>query len=197
MNMHQMPGILPFDGEVYYVQEFISKPEQESLFIALEHDIKWASDMVKIYGKTIQTSRKMAWYGDEGLSYTYSGIERIALPWHKDLFPLKEKIETFTSHCFNSCLLNRYIDGSQGMGWHSDDEPTLGNPNTIASISLGAERKFCFRHKRSKEKVELQLHSGGLLIMTGLTQKNWHHALPKSLRVKEPRINLTFRKILR
>ena len=195
MSGLQHSSILPFEGEVYYIPEFLSKREQEELFHVLEHDIEWASDTVKMYGKTIQTARKMAWYGDEGLSYTYSGIERIAKPWQKDLFRLKEKIEIYTSQYFNSCLLNRYLDGTQGMGWHSDDEPTLGNPNTICSVSLGAERRFCFRHKQTKEKIELSLLPGSLLIMTGFTQRNWHHALPKSLRVKEPRINLTFRKI--
>ena len=196
MNRFQTTNILPFDGEVYYLPGFLPLAEQLKALQALEKEIGWTSDSVKMYGKTIQTSRKMAWYGEKGLSYTYSGIERKAMPWQQDLLVIKEKIEQLVEHRFNSCLLNRYADGSEGMGWHSDDEPMLGNPNTIASVSLGAERKFCFRHKKTKDKIELYLASGSLLLMTGFTQKNWQHTLPKSLRMKGLRINLTYRAIL-
>jgi alkylated DNA repair dioxygenase AlkB len=117
------------------------------------------------------------------------------LEWTKELYELKEIVEKYAGTKFNSCLLNLYHNGNEGMGWHSDDEKPLGKSNTIASLSFGAERKFSFKHKQTKQIVSLVLEHGSLLVMTGTTQSNWLHSLPKSKNITQPRINLTFRTI--
>jgi alkylated DNA repair dioxygenase AlkB len=129
--------------------------------------------------------------------YTYSNITKQALPWTKELSGLKQMVEELAGTTFNSCLLNLYHNGEEGMGWHSDDEDSLGKNNTIASLSIGAERKFLFKHKQSKQTVSLVLEHGSLLIMRDATQANWLHSLIKSKSVTQPRINLTFRTIVR
>jgi alkylated DNA repair dioxygenase AlkB len=148
-----------------------------------------------IYGKHLVTSRKVAWYGDHNFSYTYSGTTKRALLWTKELLDLKKIVERYSGVTFNSCLLNLYHNGSEGMAWHSDDEKALGKNTNIASLSFGAERKFSFKHKRTKESVSLVLESGSLLMMKGSTQSHWMHRLPPTTKVSRPRINLTFRTI--
>jgi alkylated DNA repair dioxygenase AlkB len=147
------------------------------------------------FGKNITTKRKVAWYGDSVYLYTYSNTTKRASAWTKDLFELKQIVEKYAETKFNSCLLNLYHNGNEGMGWHSDDEKPLGKNNTIASLSFGAERKFSFKHKQTKQTVSLVLEHGSLLIMKGATQSNWLHSLPKSKNMTQPRINLTFRSI--
>lgn len=149
-----------------------------------------------IFGKRIVTKRKTAWYAAEEYEYTYSKITRKARLWTPELVELKELIEEVTGREFNSCLLNLYHSGEEGMSWHSDAEAELGKEPAIASLSLGAERKFLLKHKRTKEKISLPLQNGSLLLMAGQTQKNWLHSLPKTKKVQAPRINLTFRKIV-
>ncbi|MEY4484578.1 MAG: hypothetical protein RL693_2030, partial [Verrucomicrobiota bacterium] len=129
-------------------------------------------------------------------SYTYSGTTKQALVWTEELRELKVLVEKFSGTSFNSCLLNLYHDGDEGMAWHSDDEKSLGRNTTIASLSFGAERKFCFKHKRTQQTVSLMLESGSLLVMKDATQSYWLHRLPKSAKIKTPRINLTFRTIV-
>jgi alkylated DNA repair dioxygenase AlkB len=129
--------------------------------------------------------------------YTYSNTTKQALAWTKELSCLKQIAEELAGTKFNSCLLNLYHNGDEGMGWHSDDEESLGKNNTIASLSLGAERKFLFKHKQTKQTVSLVLEHGSLLIMKDSTQANWSHSLPKSKNVTQPRINLTFRTIVK
>lgn len=146
-----------------------------------------------MFGKEIITEREVAWYGDEPSAYTYSGTTRQALPWTHALLLLKKLVERTTNRTYNSCLLNYYPNGNQGMGWHSDDEPEMHHQSGIASVSLGAERKFVFKHKKQPQKVELMLASGSLLLMEGATQTHWLHSLPKSRKIASPRINLTFR----
>jgi alkylated DNA repair dioxygenase AlkB len=159
-------------------------------------NILWKNDEVVIFGKHIVTKRKAAWYGDSDYSYTYSNTTKQALAWTKELSYLKQIVEELAGAKFNSCLLNLYHNGNEGMGWHSDDEKSLGTNNTIASLSFGAERKFLFKHKQTKQTVSLVLEHGSLLIMRDATQANWLHSLPKSKDVTRPRINLTFRTIL-
>jgi len=149
-----------------------------------------------MFGKRIITKRKVAWYGDQPYKYSYSKSTKTALPWTKGLQSIKLTVESLTHNSYNSCLLNLYHDGSEGMGWHSDDEPELLEDGAIASISLGAERKFIFRHKETKEKIELFLHSGSVLLMSGACQRRWLHRLPPTKKVHRPRINLTFRTIV-
>ena len=137
----------------------------------------------------------MAWYGDTDFEYTYSKITKRALPWTAELVALKKIIEKKTGEKFNSCLLNLYHNGDEGMAWHSDAEKVLKKNGAIASLSLGAERKFTFKHKETKETISLILENGSLLVMKGSTQTSWLHRLPPTKLISKPRINLTFRSI--
>src|SRR5690606_37562401 len=155
--------------------------------------IEWKNDEVKIFGKHHITKRKIAWYGDSDYEYSYSNTAKRALPWTKQLLEIKSVIEKITNISYNSCLLNLYHSGDEGVSWHSDNEKALGPEPAIASVSLGAERKFVLKHKATKESVSIQLESGSLLLMKGLTQAHWLHSLPKTKKVPDMRINLTFR----
>ena len=188
-------NLLPCDGVVIHHGEVLPPPEADRLFVVLTDDVPWQHDEVVLYGRHITTARQMAWYGDEGAAYTYSGITRRPQAWTPDLLALKIIVEQISGAVFNSCLLNFYADGTQGMGWHSDDEKMLGRDPTIASVSLGAARRFCFKHRVTGVKTETLLDHGSLLVMSGSTQHHWLHSLPKAARVTHPRINLTFRLI--
>lgn len=187
-------NLLPCDGVVHYLGPVMQADEAANYYEALSSSVPWAHDEVVIFGKRIVTSRKVAWFGE--VPYSYSGTTKEALPWSDDLQRLKATIEERSGTTFNSCLLNLYHDGNEGMGWHSDDERSIERHSCIASVSLGAERKFSFKHKRSGETVSVMLETGSLLLMKGETQTHWLHSLPKSKRVKEPRINLTFRRMV-
>lgn len=189
-------SLLPRDGEVSLC-DFLPAPQASELLLALRTAVPWQRDTVRMYGKVITTRREMAWYGDPGCAYSYSGIRREPLPWIAELRQLRHALEHHTRQQFNSCLLNLYHDGSEGMSWHSDDEPELGPNPTIASISLGAPRRFLFRHRRDAETVEVLLTHGSLLIMSGATQHAWRHSVPPMRKEKAERLNLTFRKIIR
>ena len=186
-------NLLPCDGTVNYFGPILSLADTRRYYETLLHGIPWKNDQAVIFGKLIITARKVAWYGDSDFSYTYSGTTKQALTWTPELAALKATVERHTGTIFNSCLLNLYHNGDEGMGWHSDDEKSLGKDSTIASVSLGAAREFRFKHKRTAEKVSVLLASGSLLVMQGTTQSHWLHTLPKSKKVIHPRINLTFR----
>ena len=186
-------NLLPCDGTVNYYGRILSAVEACRYYEALFQTVPWKNDEAVIFGKHIVTARKVAWYGDADYSYTYSGTTKQALVWTKELRALKAIVEKLTAAKFNSCLLNLYHDGNEGMAWHSDDESSLVKNSTIASLSFGAERKFCFKHKQTQQAVSLSLETGSLLVMKDATQTYWRHALPKSKRIKTPRINLTFR----
>ena len=192
-------NLLPCDGIVNDYGQLLSACEADALFATLLAEVPWRHDEVRLFGRHITTARQVAWYGDSALTYTYSGITRTALPWHPAVLAVKTRIEetlrATSPATFNSCLLNHYADGAQGMAWHSDDEAELGAAPLIASLSLGAARKFAFKHKTHGEKRELFLHHGQLIVMRGTTQSHWLHAVMKSTRVKTPRISLTFRTI--
>jgi alkylated DNA repair dioxygenase AlkB len=188
-------NILIKDGTVNYYGKILSSEEANQYFDLLMQNIPWEKDEVIIFGKHIATKRKVAWYGDSEYLYTYSNTTKRALAWTKELSELKQIVEELAGIKFNSCLLNLYHNGNEGMGWHSDDEKPLGKNNTIASLSFGAERKFSFKHKQTKQTVSLVLEHGSLLIMKDATQRNWLHSLPKSKNITQPRINLTFRTI--
>jgi len=187
------PNLLPSDGEAIYYGKILPQQEAEHYCETLLQTIPWKNDEAVIFGKHILTKRKVAWYGDSEYSYTYSNITKQALTWTQELLALKTLVEEITESSYNSCLLNLYHDGSEGMAWHSDDEKTLGKNAAIASLTFGAERKFAFKHKQTKETVSLVLESGSLLVMKGATQANWLHRLPPTKKISEPRINLTFR----
>ncbi len=186
-------NILPFDGEANYFGSIFSHQETEHYLKHLLDTIKWQNDQLIIYGKHITTKRKVAWYGDSNYAYTYSHATKHALDWTEDLTNLKSIVEELTNSNFNSCLLNLYHNGDEGVSWHSDDEETLGYNPTIASLTFGAERKFSLKHKTSKQTVSLTLETGSLFVMKGTTQSNWAHCLPKMKSITTPRINLTFR----
>jgi alkylated DNA repair dioxygenase AlkB len=186
-------NLLPHDGEVYCHQNFLTFNEAKFYFDNLLAEIAWQQDEVIMFGKKITTSRKVAWYATENIPYTYSKTTKQSLPFISSLATLLQKIEATTNAKFNACLLNLYHNGNEGMGWHADDEKPIVTNSCIASLSLGAQRKFAFKHKSDGKKIELQLHNGSLLSMQGATQQNWLHQLPKTTKVLQPRINLTFR----
>jgi alkylated DNA repair dioxygenase AlkB len=186
-------NLLPFDGTVIYYGKVMDSAKAKHYMNALMDTIAWKNDEAVIFGKHIITKRKVAWYADHNYSYTYSNTTRHALPWTAEMLKLKALVEGLTGTVFNSCLLNLYHTGEEGMAWHSDDEKALGKDSTIASLSFGAERKFSLKHRISKETRSLMLEPGSLLVMQGTTQTHWLHSLPKSTRVKTPRVNLTFR----
>jgi alkylated DNA repair dioxygenase AlkB len=189
-------NLLPNDGTVYYYGKILNSKSASQIFDLLMKNILWKNDEVIIFGKHLITKRKAAWYGDSNYLYTYSNSTKQALPWTEELSWLRQIIKELIGTKFNSCLLNLYHNGNEGMGWHSDDEKSLGMNNTIASLSLGAERKFLFKHKQTKQIVSLVLEHGSLLVMKDATQSNWLHSLPKSKDVNDSRISLTFRTIL-
>jgi alkylated DNA repair dioxygenase AlkB len=197
LHKDKVRNILHTDGTVNYYGKVLSSKEADQYFVLLMQNILWKNDEVVIFGRHFVTKRKAAWYGDSDYLYTYSNTTKQALTWTKELSDLKQIVEEIAEVKFNSCLLNLYHTGNEGMGWHSDDEISLGKNNTIASLSLGAERKFLFKHKQTKQTASLVLEHGSLLIMKDSTQTNWLHSLPKSKSIARPRINLTFRKILR
>ncbi|MFT3909556.1 MAG: alpha-ketoglutarate-dependent dioxygenase AlkB [Ferruginibacter sp.] len=186
-------NLLPNDGIVNYYGTILSHKEANHYFDVLMKTIEWKNDEAVIFGRHIITKRKVAWYADKKYFYTYSNITKEALSWTKELLALKKMAEEKTGETYNSCLLNLYHDGAEGMAYHSDDEKTLGKDSAIASFSFGAERKFSFKHKRTKETVSLVLENGSLLVMKGATQTNWLHRLPPTTKIKTARINLTFR----
>lgn len=195
MNLFPQQNLLPREGEVYYFGRIMSAAEADEHFEQLLNSIDWRQDEVIIFGKRIVTKRKTGWYGEEEFDYTYSKITRRAKLWTPQLLQLKQLVQKETGLEFNSCLLNLYHSGEEGMSWHSDAEAELGKQPAIASVSLGAQRKFMLKHKTSGEKVSLQLETGSLLLMQGETQRYWLHSLPKTKKVQAPRINLTFRSI--
>ncbi|MGV3762061.1 alpha-ketoglutarate-dependent dioxygenase AlkB family protein [Parapedobacter sp.] len=187
---------LPYDGTVHYYGRLLSKAQADHYLARLLETIEWRNDEAVIFGKKIITKRKVAWYGNAPYEYTYSNTTKRALHWTADLLELKALLEKATGERFNSCLLNLYHSGEEGMAWHSDGETDLQKDGTIGSLSFGAERKFAFKHKQSKEKVALVLEHGSLLVMKDATQTHWLHRLPPTKKISVPRVNLTFRSMV-
>lgn len=196
-SIAQPDNTLPKDGVVKYYGALISLASADDYFNCLLTTIEWKNDEAVIYGKRIITKRKVAWHADQPFEYTYSKTTKRARPWTNELIQLKGLVEKRAGKKFNSCLLNLYHDGSEGMAWHSDGEKDLKKNGAIGSLSFGAERKFSFKHKATKETVSLVLEHGSLLVMEGTTQTYWQHRLPPTKKVTKPRINLTFRTIVR
>ena len=185
--------IINKDGLATYFGPIITIEENTKLFKKLTEDIEWKNEVGIMFGKEFITKRKVAFYADKEIEYTYSSKTKKGLPWNAELLKIKTIIESYTNAKYNACLLNLYHDGEESMGWHSDDEKEIVTNSSIASLSIGIDRKFSFKHKITKEKIDLLLEGGSLLEMKGTIQKNWWHALPKSKKVILPRINLTFR----
>lgn len=193
----RMRQIIDQDGYVYLVEQYLPQDIANSYCQRLRQDIQWHHEHYKIYGKDVAAPRLIAWYGDSHAAYTYSGITHSPLPWLPLLIEIKNNIEQFTRHEFNSVLCNLYRNGQDSMGWHADKEPELGKNPCIVSLSLGEERLFKLRHNKSKQTVDIVLSNGSLLLMGGELQYHWRHAVPKTQKPKSERINLTFRNIIR
>lgn len=189
-------NLLPADGEVYYYGKIFADHLATQYLETLLGTITWKNDEAVIFGKHIITKRKAAWYGDEEYEYTYSNTTKRALKWTKELLAIKQLVEDKSQIKYNSCLLNLYHTGDEGMSWHSDDEKSLGKNTSIASVSFGGERKFMLKHKVEKTTISIILEHGSLLVMKGATQSNWLHSLPKTKKIGTPRVNLTFRTIV-
>jgi alkylated DNA repair dioxygenase AlkB len=195
-NIDETKNYLPYDGEVNYYGAIFNRRQADHYFDVLMSNIEWRNDEAIIMGKHIITKRKVAWYGEKPFEYTYSKTTKRALPWTAALLELKTIIEQRTGDTFNSCLLNLYHSGEEGMAWHSDGEKDLKKNGAIGSLSFGAERKFAFKHKRTSEVVPIILEHGSLLVMKGTTQTHWLHRLPPTKKILQPRVNLTFRTIV-
>lgn len=195
-SVNQDQNHLPQDGEVFYYGKVFSVDLADEYYEQLLHEIEWQFDQAVIFGKTIQTKRKVAWYAEQSFSYRYSGTTKTALPWTETLKKIKSRIEEVSGESYNSCLLNLYHSGEEGMAWHSDGETELKKHGAIGSVSFGAERKFAFKHKQTKERIDLWLEHGSLMVMKGTTQSHWLHRLPPTKKVLTPRVNLTFRQMV-
>jgi alkylated DNA repair dioxygenase AlkB len=184
------------DAEVSLLDEAFAGAEATELFRELRHGTEWRQEEVVIFGRRRLVPRLVAWHGDPGASYTYSGTPHQPLPWTPVLEQVRHRVRALSGLHFNAVLLNLYRDGRDGMGWHADDEPELGPEPVIASVSLGAVRRFCLRHRRRKGlRANFSLPHGSLLLMSGATQRHWVHALPKTAVAVGERVNLTFRMV--
>ena len=190
-----LKNLLPKNGTVHYFGKIFGLDETQFYYQYLLNNIPWKSDEAIIFGKLIKTKRKVAWFGEEHFEYTYSGRTKRAEIFTQELLKLKDKVEIITKETYNSCLLNLYHNGSEAMAYHSDAENDLKKNGAIASLTFGAERKFSFKHKITREKVDVILENGSLLVMKDETQDFWLHRLPPTTKNKCPRINLTFRTI--
>ncbi len=181
------------NGEYIYIPNFLSKIASDSYYQTFLDEIDWQQEELNMYGKILPFPRLTAWHGDADKPYTYSGSTFEPNPWSPELLALKSKIETKSKVQFNSVLLNLYRDGTDSVSWHADDEKELGKNPEIASVNFGATRKFQLRHNETKEKHELLLTHGSLLIMKGALQHYWQHQVPKTKKKVRQRVNLTFR----
>ena len=188
-------NLLPFDGELYLIKQFYDFSASNFLFEQFKANLAWQEETIFIYGRWLKVPRLVCWYGNSEACYRYSGVNHQPLPWTKELLAIKENVEQQCHSAFNSVLANLYRDGSDAMGYHADNEKQLGANPIIASLSLGDQRLFALRHKKSKQKIDIILAHGDLLVMAGAMQHHWLHSLPKTKKLKTTRINLTFRNI--
>ena len=192
----ELEQISVLDAALYFASRIALPNDDIKILARLIKETPWRAENIVVWGKSYIQPRLIAWYGDEGRSYAYSGIKMSPLPWTPLVRSLLDAVESVTGDRFNSALLNYYRDERDSMGFHSDDEKELGTSPTIASLSLGQERELVFKHKTKKLKpVRLALPSGSLLVMKGPTQSNWKHGIEKSALHMGPRVNITFRQI--
>lgn len=187
--------LLPYDGSALFYEWVLGDRDATLVFKDLFDAVPWESRTIRMFGKEHQQPRLVAWFGDLGSAYTYSGLSMNINPWTSQLMELKNLCEEKAGVHFNSLLLNLYRNGADKVSWHADDEVELGIEPVIASLSLGAVRRFKFRHRDTREVVDCLLPSGSLVVMSGLSQLKWEHEVPKEASVKDPRINLTFRSV--
>lgn len=187
-------NLAPRDGELYLYKSFYRSGEADRYFQTLYRTLAWQEESLMIYGRLVKVPRLMAWYGDGGANYRYSGVDHAPRSWTEELLVLKADVEAACDQGFNSVLANLYRNGLDSMGCHADDEKELGENPVIVSLSFGETRLLRFKHKGG-EKLDIELGAGDLLIMAGELQHFWKHELPKTSKPKRPRINLTFRRI--
>ena len=193
--MPLQPLVLP-DAEIAWDRSWLPAVNANALFDALRDAIPWEVHRIRLFGQDVDSPRLSCWIGDPGAGYRYSGTRFEPHPWPAALQPIRTRLRRELRFEFNSVLANLYRDGRDSMGWHSDDEPELGSQPLIASLSLGATRRFVLKHRiDASRKLALELPHGSLLVMRGATQSNYRHALPRTARSVGPRINLTFRRI--
>jgi alkylated DNA repair dioxygenase AlkB len=186
------------DAQLRFEPQWLAAAEADALLVALRGQIAWETHRIRLFGKEHDSPRLSCWIGDAGASYVYSRVRFEPRPWPPALAALRARIDEASGMAMNSVLANLYRSGQDAMGWHSDDEPELGARPVIASLSLGGTRRFRFRHRRDHSKTfAIELPHGSLLLMSGDTQANWQHALPRTARTVAPRLNLTFRQISR
>lgn len=184
-------------GILEYEPNWVDANQAVVLERELRDEIAWRREAIPMFGRMVQQPRLLCFMGDAGVRYRYSGTDHAAMPWHASVSSMRERLERDTGVRFNSVLLNLYRDGRDSMGWHSDDEPELGDAPVIASVSLGQERRFVLRARNDKSrKHEMTPASGSLIVMRGTLQRDWQHQVPKTARPVGARINLTFRRIL-
>ena len=195
--MHPMPLALP-GAELALDPDWLPSDRAGALFSALRAEIPWEVHRIRLFGRELDSPRLSCWIGDPGAAYAYSGARFQPRPWPAALLPVRARLHAELGIDFNSVLANLYRDGRDSMGWHSDDESELGPRPVIASLSLGATRRFMLKPRGDPgDKLALDLPSGSLLLMRGDTQRHYRHALPRTARQVGPRINLTFRLIRR
>jgi len=190
------PNIINNDGQAHNFGSIFNDEQNHYFFNELLNKVEWANESIIMFGKEITTKRKVAFYADDKIEYTYSKRTKKGLPWTPLLLDILQKVTTYTNCHYNACLLNLYHDGNESMGWHSDNEKEIVENSSIASVSFGAERKFVFKHKVSNETISIILNNGSLLEMAGSLQQCWLHSLPKSKKINAARINLTFRQMI-
>lgn len=188
--------LLPSDGSAVLFPDFLCESDADKYFSGLHNNTPWEQNFIRLFGKEVSEPRLSTWHAEADLPYTYSGVPRTPHPWKEPLSSLRTACEAHTGQSFNGALLNLYRTGLDAMGWHSDDEAVNGPNPVIASISLGTERRFDFRHKQSREMISVVLPHGSLLVMSGACQTFWLHRIAKTTRQTEPRINVTFRRLI-
>ncbi|MGB0733393.1 MAG: alpha-ketoglutarate-dependent dioxygenase AlkB family protein [Pontibacterium sp.] len=182
---------------LHHVPDFVSLTDADATLITLSQEIQWRADSIRIYGRQCLIPRLQQYQAEQGFDYCYSGLTLAAMPFHPAVDKLRKRLRAHTDAKFNAVLLNYYRDGRDNMGWHSDDEASLGTNPVIASVSFGESRRFILRDKNNhSNKFEIALGHGSLLLMEGETQTRWQHAIAKTAKPVNSRINLTFRQIM-
>jgi alkylated DNA repair dioxygenase AlkB len=194
LDVFDSPNLAPMDGELYWLRQFYGSVDADQYFQQLQQSLNWHQEQLFIYGRWLIVPRLMAWYGDA--HYRYSGVDHQPQAWTSVLAELRLAVEAACGQRFNSVLANLYRDGCDSMGCHADDEKELGRNPLIASLSFGDSRLLRFKHLETAQKLDIELGHGDLLVMAGALQHHWRHELPKTRKLKQPRINLTFRQIV-
>jgi alkylated DNA repair dioxygenase AlkB len=191
----QQKHLVNSEDQLVLISGFFAEQQADFFYSQLISSLSWNQEELTVVGKKVMVPRLVCWYGEKKAIYSYSGVTHQPLLWNDTLLEIKQHIETFSDFSFNSVLANLYRNGGDSMGWHADKEKELGKDPAIASLSLGDNRLFKIRHNKTGELINIELQHGDLLLMSGALQHHWRHCVPKTKIEKNPRINLTFRKI--